>query len=334
MQYKDYYAILGIPRDSTDQQVKQAYRRLARKYHPDVNRNDPGATERFREVNEAYQALSDPERRRRYDQVGPDWSGVAGGPGRPGPTRVGNLGDVGDLGDFSDFFRSLFGDLGAFAPGDAAGPGRGRVRRIHVGPGFATLRPTPPAETTRDLPIELTEAAHGGTRTVTTTAPCGHCGGVGRGPEGACPACHGDGQVARTVEVTIPPGVVTGDRLRLPAGDGLGRLLLRVVVTPHPVFRLEGRDLVCDVDIPVPVAALGGRVEVPTLDGSVDMRVPAGTNAGRVFRLRGQGLPGRGDHRGGDLLARARLVIPYPLSADEQQQLRQWAEERRLAVEG
>ena len=305
MEYKDYYKILGVDRNASEKEIKQAYRRLARKYHPDVNKS-PGAEERFKEINEAYQVLSDPEKRRKYDQLGDSWyrwqqQGAPGGfdwsewiTGFPGGGRVRvEYGDLGDLfgreglGGFSEFFESIFGGMG--------GPRTGQRMRAK-GQDY-------------EQPVEITleEAFHGTTRIL-----------------------QRDGQ---RLEVKIPPGVKTGSRVRM-AGQGgpgigggpRGDLYLKIKVLPHPDFERKGDDLYRDVDVDLYTAVLGGEVRVPTLDGDVMLKIPAGTSGGRVFRLRGKGMPKlRNPQERGDLYVTVRIRVPRNLTPRERELFSQLA---------
>ena len=276
MQYRDYYKLLGVGKDAGPAAIKQAYRRLARRHHPDLNPGDQGAAERFKEIGEAYAVLSDPERRARYDQIGADWAERGGGfPGftvRTGPGGVsartpGSGTDFGPFGDFSSFFLHFFGPDSPFGPLNAA-PGWHGVRP--PGP------PEPPAPTA--LEISLEEALRGAHRQIRT--------GVG------------------DFRVRIPPGTRDGTRLRVrtPAG----KVLLTVRIAPHPRFRRDGDDLEVEVPVAAAVARDGGESDVPTPDGATRIRVPAGVRAGAALRVRGRGMPRPGGGRG-DLLARVRI---------------------------
>jgi DnaJ-class molecular chaperone len=343
--YKDYYKILGVPKTADAKAIKQAYRRLARKHHPDQNPGNAAAAERFKEINEANEVLSDPEKRQRYDTLGPDWARYAeagaGGfgrrPGGPGPDgyRVHVDDQAGDLGDFSEFFRTIFGDLGArrspFEGVEFEDAGRfrtgGRSRR---GGDLET-----------EVEITLEEAYAGTRRTVEfqQLEPCGTCRGSGRQGKGPCPTCGGTGQVPQShrVEVKIPAGVRDGSRVRA-AGEGgtgvgggaRGDLYLRVRVAPHPSFERREDDVHVEVPIAVWEAALGAEVEVPTLRGKVSMKIPPETNSGRTFRLPGYGLPHVKGGGRGDQYVRVRIVLPRDLTPQERalfEQLRGLARE-------
>jgi curved DNA-binding protein len=280
--FKDYYKILGVAKTATEKEIKAAYRKLARKHHPDVNAGNKQAEARFKEINEANEVLSDPEKRSRYDALGANWDavrsagrpGAGGGAGWPGGFRVETEGfDEQSFGGFSDFFRTFFSGAGGF---EEVG-GRGRGARQH----------------SVDHPVDITleEVLAGAKRTLQ----------IG-------------GHSPRRVEVKIPAGVREGTRVR--AGD----VVLRVHVLPHAAFEVKGDDLQASVRVPLTTAVLGGEVHVPTLDGPIGIKVPAGTPAGRVFRLRGHGLPRIDDGRGrGDLLATLAVDLPKDLSKREKE---------------
>ena len=298
--YKDYYKILGVPKTATDKEIKAAFRKLARKHHPDVNRGDAKAEAKFKEINEANEVLSDPEKRKRYDHLGSDWASygrTAGGPraGRGGPgsgVRV-EYGD--DVSGFSDFFKTIFGGggTGGFAGGGGPfGGGGGQEATFEEMFGRGSAPAGQDLETTVELTLE--EVLRGATRAVQI----------------------GEGRDARKVEVRIPPGVRDGSRVRA-AGEGGGRgggprghLYLRVKVLPHAVFERKGDDLAVSVAVPLTTAVLGGEVTVPTLDGPLGIKVPPGSRAGRVFRLRNHGLPKLEGGGRGDTLATLGVDLP------------------------
>lgn len=289
--YKDYYKLLGVEREARAEEISKAYKKLARKYHPDLNPGDKQAEEKFKEINEAYEVLKDPEKRKLYDQLGPDWQHGQQFQGNPG---FGNAhftfnGQHFDGSGFSDFFETLFG---------GAGGGRGAQFGPDPFGGFSS-RPRRGRDVEAELPLSLEEASRGGRRAVTLQMP--------QGP--------------KTLEVNVPAGIREGAKLRLagqgdPAPGGTpGDLFLRVRYLAHPLFRVEGENLHCDVALAPWEAALGARVAVPTLEGEVELNIPAGSGSGRKFRLRGRGL-GSGANRG-DLLARVMIKVPARLSAEE-----------------
>jgi curved DNA-binding protein len=331
VQFKDYYETLGVPRTASEADIRKHYRKLARQYHPDVNPGDKAAEDRFKEINEAYQVLSDPEKRKKYDDLGPNWQ--AGSEFTPPPGRQAAGGrtefrDFSDLfgnggagGGFSDFFEGMFG--------------RGAGAR--TGAAFRRKGPNVEAE----IEITLEEAHSGGTHRIAFegSETCPECNGTGQKDNKACPKCHGSGLIRRrkSLEVTIPKGVRDGSLIRL-AGQGEpginggppGDLLLRVRLAPHPLFRIIETD---DLEIELPTApweaALGAKVEVPTLDGPVEMKIHAGTQGGQRLRLRGQGLNRRPSGRG-DLYARIKLVNPPKLNREEKELYEKLAAESRF----
>ncbi|MBI3932134.1 MAG: J domain-containing protein [Acidobacteria bacterium] len=301
MEYKDYYKILGVPKGATDKEIKGAYRRLARKFHPDMNPGDKQAEARFKEINEANEVLSDPAKHRRYDQMGENWSyfqdaGAAGGWPRGSRVRVdvGGFGGGGGVSDFSDFFRTFFGGAGAGGPSleDLFGHGRRPVDAEG-------------AEVEHDVELSLEEVLRGATRTLRVA----------------------EARSSRRVEVKIPAGVRDGSRVRVageggpgPRGGRRGDLYLRVRVAPHPVFERRGDDLHASVTVPLTTAVLGGEAQVPTLDGPVGIRIPAGTPVGRTFRLKGHGLPRLAGGGGrGDLMTTLSVALPARLSHREKE---------------
>jgi curved DNA-binding protein len=335
VQFRDYYDVLGLNKNASESDIKSAFRKQARKHHPDVNPGDKAAEERFKEINEAYEVLSDPEKRKRYDALGPNWK--AGEEFRPPPGwQEGARVDFGDMGDvfggggasgFSDFFESLFG-----------GGGRRGGRGARGGSGFAMRGRDIEAE----IELTLEEAHRGGTRSITiqSTETCPECRGTGtKDGRTVCPVCRGTGVIRRpkTLQVTIPPGVRDGSVIRL-AGQGEpgasggppGDLFLRVRIRPHRVFDVTGDN---DVQIELPVApweaALGARVSVPTLEGPVEMSIPPGTQAGQRLRLRGQGLNRRGGGRG-DQYAKLRIVNPPALTPSERELFERLRNESRF----
>ncbi|MGE0866706.1 MAG: DnaJ C-terminal domain-containing protein [Vicinamibacterales bacterium] len=308
MDFKDYYTTLGIAKTASEKDIKQAFRKLARKYHPDVNPGDKGAEAKFKEVNEANEVLSDPAKRKKYDELGANWRAYENAPPPGAGSPFGAGGGTGGFhsmsqeemadmfgGDspFSDFFTTFFGGMGG--PEPSAGP-RGGSRG----------RPPHPQGQDVEHPfvLDLEQALRGSVQRL---------------------QLRHDGH-ARTVEVRIPPGVTDGSRVRVSGEGGRGTgsgpsgdLYLRIQLKPHPVFEVKGRDVYTRTRVPVTTAVLGGEVDVVTPEAkTLRLRVPAGTQTGQRFRLRGHGLPsvGKADERG-DLYANVEVEIPKTLSADE-----------------
>jgi DnaJ-class molecular chaperone len=320
--FKDYYRILGVDRKADDKTIKSAYRRLARKYHPDVAKTKD-ATDRFKEVSEAYEVLSDPEKRRRYDSLGPDWQRYTQAPPASPPGggfRVEYGGDPGNLGDFSEFFRSIFGDLGAHARRGSRSGG------IRFDEGFD--RTPRGADVEAGVEISLDEAFHGARKTfaMDLEEPCAVCGGSGNVQGKPCAACGGGGwqRAQRQVDVKIPAGVKSGQRVRV-SGEGTGApgargdLYLSVTVAAHPFFERKGDDVHLTLPITAPEAALGTSIEVPTLRGKVSMKVPPATSSGRAFRLPGYGMPRLKGGGAGDQFVAIKVVMPSELTSEERE---------------
>jgi curved DNA-binding protein len=291
MEFKDYYSVLGVPKTASDDEIKKAFRKLARKHHPDLNPGDKASEAKFKELNEANEVLGDPEKRKKYDELGANWRAYEQADARPGAQWQGPTGSgyrtmtpeemqemFGEGDPFSDFFHTFFG-----GGGDTHAGSRGRTRRHRAG------SPREQLEAVAELTLE--EAFRGTTRRVMR-----------------------DGN-EQPLEVRIPAGVTQGSRVR--AGD----IYLTVRVLPHPQFELRDRDVLTRFKVPLPTAVLGGEVNVPTIGGTtLRLRVPELTAAGRVFRLKGQGLPtpGKPDQRG-DMYATLDIAWPASLSAEERQ---------------
>jgi molecular chaperone DnaJ len=359
----DYYELLGVGRTASDDEIKKAYRKLARELHPDANPDDPSAHERFKDVSTAYETLRDPERRRRYDQFGPDGARMGGG---GDPFGFGGAG--GGLGDIFDaFFGGAAGGGGFGGGGGRRGPARGNDLELLLELEFTEavfgvrreikLRAPVPCDT-----CEATGAAPGTTVTscpgcggtgevrrvrqsilgqMVTASPCPRCGGQGQEIATPCPDCRGEGRRTeeKTYEVDIPAGVDDGTQLRLPGrgaagprGGPLGDLYLHVRVRPHARFKRDGLDLLAEQRVTMTQAALGAHLTFETLDGEEDLVVPPGTQSGRVFELRGRGVPGgaRGGRGGGrgDLLVEVFVDTPTSLGKEEEDLLRRLAELR------
>jgi len=319
MPSKDYYAILGVSGSATDKEIKQAYRRLARKYHPDVNPGDKSAEARFKEINEANEVLSDPEKRKKYDQFGDQWQAAEqfAKAGRGAQWDFGRGGgyttyDFGDLGDLGDIFGGIF--QGFTGAGASTGAGRRAAR---------------PRSLEHPVDVTLEEAYQGTKRVIQLQAEetCATCRGTGRVGKARCTTCGGAGRLLkpRRLEVKIPPGVGDGSKVRI-AGQGSegyggakGDLYLVVRVLPHQVFERKGDDLYAEIGIPLVTAVLGGEVAVPTLKGKVALKVPPETQNGKMFRLAGQGMPHLNDSSRGDLFARVKVTLPTKLTPQERQ---------------
>ena len=319
--FKDYYRILGVDRKADDKTIKSAYRRLARKHHPDVAKGKDAA-DRFKEISEAYEVLSDPEKRRRYDSLGPDWQRYTqappGGPG--GGFRV-EYGDLGGAGDFSDFFRTIFGDM--------SGRGRPRGEGVRLEDLFqGGGRSARGGDVQAGLEITLDEAFQGARKTfaMDLEEPCPTCHGSGHVKRQPCPTCGGSGAqaVRRQVDVKIPAGVKSDQRVRV-AGEGAGAagargdLYLSVTVAPHPFFERKGDDIHMALPVTAPEAALGTTLEVPTLRGKVSMKIPPATSSGRTFRLPGYGMPRLKGGGAGDQLVSVKIVMPSDVTPAERE---------------
>lgn len=347
---RDYYEVLGVERDASAEEIKRAYRKLAMKYHPDRNPEDPDAAEKFKEAAAAYQVLGDAEKRRRYDRYG--MAGVQGA----GAQQFGTVEDI------FDAFGEIFGGGGIF--GDFFGGGgrrrsatrKGRSLRVAVEIDMEDVL----TGTEKTISLRRGEicpacdgagAAQDGIRTCGTCRghgqvesrqgffsmrrTCPRCGGSGKVIAEPCAECHGKGQVQKDADVTIqiPPGIESNVRLQIrgegePVPGGVrGDLYCDVRLREHPVFERQGSDLYCEVPLAFPTAALGGSVEVPTLDGETyELAVPKGTQSGKLLRIRGQGLPNRQTGHRGDLLVQVIVETPEKLTARQEELLRELAE--------
>lgn len=346
---KDLYAVLGVSRNADEKEIKSAYRKLARKYHPDVNPNDPSAEAKFKEIGAAYEVLGDADKRKLYDQYGSNWEAAQ----HMGAASGGGDFDVhfGGGGGFETIFETFFRDPG--------GAGMGEARAVA------------PRDVERTIELTLDEIASGTKRTLTYQAldackscdgtgtvqlraarecmncggsgrsrnmfglggPCPVCSGTGRTMMESCPTCQGSGTMPTTkkVEIKIPAGFPEGKKLRVPGrgimgtGGRAGDLYVSVKAIPHERFVRNGDNLEVEVDVPFVVAALGGEVKVPTLSSSLKMTIPAGSQSGQKFRLANQGMP-KLDGAKGDLVARLKIVVPKKLSDRQKQLLREFAE--------
>ena len=352
-----YYEVLGLKKDATDADIKRAYRKLAAQYHPDVN-HDPGAEEKFKEINEANEVLSDPEKKARYDQFGfagvdPSYGAGAGG----GAYGAGGF-DFGDLGDiFGSFFGGGFGGTRA----NPNAPQRGESLRTSVTISFEeaafgcekeiSIERVEQCDTCRGTGCEKGTTAEvcpdcRGTGMVqqrrqtplgfmSTSAPCGRCGGKGRIIHQPCKACHGSGQLRRrkTLKVTIPAGIDNGQTISLRGQGNAGRnggpagdLLIVIAVRPHEIFRREGTSVLCEAPITFTQAVLGAELEIPTIDGKVKYSIPEGTQSGTTFRLKGKGIPGLNGRARGDQYVTVYIETPRNLNREQKEALRKFSD--------
>lgn len=357
MSKRDYYEVLGVSRDASEEEVKKAYRKLARQYHPDVAKDDPTAPEKFKEINEAYEVLSDADKRARYDQFG-----HAGTDPNAGGGFGGGFSGAGDFG-MGDIFDMFFGGGMRGAQARARGPERGADLRYDMVLSFeeAAFGVEKEIQVPRleNCPTCAGSGARPGTHPVTcpvchgagqvqvatqtafgrfmSVRTCDRCHGEGRIIESPCPECNGSGRVRRHRKITVkvPQGVDSGSRLRV-AGEGEagtrggppGDLFIVISVRPHSIFRRRDDDVLMEAPLSFVQAALGTEIEVPTLDGPVKLKIPEGTQAGTSFRLRGKGIPHLRGHGRGDQHVKVLVVTPTHLSDKERDLLRQLAELR------
>lgn len=356
MSKRDYYEILGVSKTASEDEIKKAFRKMARKYHPDVNRDNPKeAEEKFKEINEAYEVLSNPDRRAQYDQFG--HAAFEGGAGA-GQQGFGGFGGAG--GGFSDIFDMFFGQSGFGFGGRQAGPEKGADLRYDMEITFDQAA----FGVETDIQIPRTEECHEchGTGAAPGTHPetcphckgtgqvqvvqntpfgrmvnvktCDHCNGEGRIVRTPCRECHGRGKVRanRKIKIKIPAGVDNGSRLRVAhegeagqRGGPPGDLYVYIFVKPHKLFTREGSDLVCEVPISFVQAALGDEIDVPTLEGKVKLRIPEGTQSGTIFRLKEKGIPHLRGHGRGDQHVRVKVLTPQKLTDKQKNLLQEFA---------
>ncbi|MFP4250902.1 MAG: molecular chaperone DnaJ [Armatimonadota bacterium] len=358
-QKPDFYEILGVDSDASQDEIKKAYRRLAREYHPDVNPGDKEAEARFKEISQAYQTLKDPEKRKKYDQFGDAWEQAR----ETGQYQQGDFRDFVNqqygAGSFRDVFGDLFGDMGGGRGGFSFSTGRSRMRPE---PG-----PTRGQDVEYELPVSFDEAVHGAEKKISLTLAdrcpecegmggetqtCPACGGSGQAQSGggffnlgaACQQCHGTGQVVTTrcktckgtgeatrtrrITVRVPAGVETGSKVRVRgeggrgvAGGNPGDLILNIKVEPHPLFKRDGDDIRLVLPVTFTEAALGAKVRVPTIDGHVTMTIPPGTQSGDRLRLRNRGVKHLGDAGRGDQYVEISVQVPKDLTSDQREML-------------
>lgn len=354
---RDYYEVLGVSKGASEEEIKKAYKKLARKYHPDMNPGDKAAEEKFKEVNEANEVLSDPDKKARYDQFG--FAGVDPSYGAGAGGAYGGAGfDFGDLGDiFGSFFGGGFGGTRA----NPNAPQRGESLRTSVTISFTEAAFGCEKEVSIDR-VEQCGECHGsgcakGTTAevcpdcrgsgvvqqrrqtplgfMSTSAPCGRCGGKGRIIHQPCKHCGGKGMVRKrkTLSVTIPAGIDNAQTISLrgqgnagknggPAGD----LLIVVSVRPHEIFRREGTSVLCEAPITFTQAVLGAELEIPTIDGKVKYSIPEGTQSGTTFRLKGKGIPGLNGRGRGDQYVTVYIETPTNLNREQKEALKKFGE--------
>jgi molecular chaperone DnaJ len=342
MQEKDFYKILGVQRDASDDEIKRAYRKLAHEFHPDKRGGDRGAEEKFKAINEAYGTLKDPEKRLRYDRFG--YAGVGAGGFR----------EAGYGADFHDFFSDVFSDF--FGTRRRPRPQQGADLRYDLEIGFEEAAFGTDKKIKIPRSVQCSKCGGSGARPGTSPVACPTCNGMGqvRYQQGflsisrTCTACSGAGEVikdpctncggtgrskkTRPISVKIPPGVNTGARLRL-GGEGEygerggppGDLYIIITVKPHPIFKREDDDIICTVPISFTQAALGTSIEVPSLDGPVKVKVPPGTQSGKVLRLRYKGIPSVHTGRRGDELVVVKIETPTKLNKTQRELLEEFA---------
>jgi curved DNA-binding protein len=288
--FKDYYATLGVPKTASQDDVRKAFRKLARQFHPDVAKDKKAAEAKFKEINEANEVLSDPAKRQQYDALGADWDK----PGRNQQQRPGQGGGFQNSAGFSDFFEAFFG-------GSQAGAGRSRAGGNPFS-GFGRSAPKRRGEDLEyELPVSIEDCLNGGKKSFSIPR---------------------DGR-SETITVTVPKGVRAGQRIRLSGqggagvGSEAGDLYLLIAIAPDTNYRIDGVDLIREVPVPIPSAVLGGEIEIVTPDGSVKLKIPAGTQPRQKFRLKGRGLPSGSEGLRGDFFAEVKVVVPTTLTAEQ-----------------
>ena len=358
---KDLYEVLGVSRDASDEEIKKAYKKMVKKYHPDLNPDSKTAEEKMKEVNHAYDILSDSEKKARYDQFGDDGNNSGGFGG------AGGFGGGFGGGDFGDIFDMFFGGGGGRGR-NQNGPRQGNDLRVDIRISFEEAAKGTTKEIELNRTESCTECGGSGAKAGTSRKTCSNCGGSGKvrvnqqtpfgqfqtvktcptcGGKGSvvetpCPACSGTGRVKkkRTIKVNVPPGVDTDSRLRMQnEGEGglnggpPGDLYIYITVSPHEFFRRNGDDILCNIPISMVDAALGAEIEVETLDGKIKLTIPAGTQSGTSFRLRGRGFPKLRGYGKGDQHVRVNVQTPTNLTSEQKDLLRKFDEAGKTTAE-
>lgn len=355
---RDYYEVLGVSKGASDDEIKKAHRKLAKQYHPDLNKDNPEAAEKFKELNEAYEVLSDSTKRQKYDQFGfagvdPSYGAGQGGYG-------GGFGGGFDMGDLGDIFGSMFGGgFGGSTRSRRNAPQRGETIQKRVMLSFEEAAFGCEKEVTIDRTENCDECGGTGAAKGTSAETCPHCHGAGmvqqtqRTPLGLfstqapCPNCHGSGKIvktpcrkcggsgklrrSRTVSVKIPAGIDEGQSIQLRGQGGAGvnggptgDVIVTIGIRPHSIFSRDGSDVICDIPISFSQAALGDTLQVPTIDGRIEYTVPEGTQTGTVFRMRGKGIQNVNGRGRGDQYVRVNIEVPKNLSRKQKELLREF----------
>lgn len=352
---KDYYSVLGLDKNANEDDIKKAFRKLALQYHPDKNPGDKASEEKFKEINEAYQVLSDPGKKAQYDQFGTaDFNGQGGFGGF-------DFGGFQDLGGFGDIFETIFGGLGGFSNSRSNGPQRGADLQYTLNLTFeeAAFGVTKEIEISRNEECKKCggTGAKPGTKPITcdkcngtgqikiskrtgfgnfiNVTACDKCGGKGTIIKESCPECHGSGRVRRKRKITIkvPAGVDTGNTMPLrnegepgTRGGEHGDLYVNINILPHKIFKRDGFDVLLEIPITFPQAALGAEIDVPTIDGIIKYSVPEGTQGGTIFRIKGKGIPRIRGYGRGDEIIKIIVEVPKQLNNKQKEILQQFAE--------